>query len=166
MLHLSLVLNEDILIHVVYITIILWYLVDSAFRTKWEIEPAIEYSGNEIKLILPFFLSRNVSFFVLFSHHVVFNSLQPHKLEPTRLHCPSDFPSKNTDMTCHFLFQGIFSGPGIKLTSPFWSKDWTHSPALQADFYRWATREHIYPGVILQLQICEGHFKAWPCALS
>ena len=55
MLHLSLVLNEGILIHVVYITIILWYLVDSAFRTKWEIEPAIECSGNEIKLILPFF---------------------------------------------------------------------------------------------------------------
>ena len=34
--------------------------------------------------------------------------LQPHGLQPTRLLCPQDFPSKNTGMGCHFLLQRIF----------------------------------------------------------
>ena len=42
------------------------------------------------------------------SHSVVFNSLWPHRLQPTRLLCPCDFPGKNTRVGCHFLLQGIF----------------------------------------------------------
>ena len=42
------------------------------------------------------------------SHSVVFDSLQPHKLQPTRLLCPWDSPGKNTGMCCHSLLQGIF----------------------------------------------------------
>ena len=41
-------------------------------------------------------------------HSVMFNSLQPHGLKPARLHCPWNFPGKNTGMGCHFLLQGIF----------------------------------------------------------
>ena len=32
----------------------------------------------------------------------------PHGLQPTRLHCPWDFPGKNTGVGCHFFLQGIF----------------------------------------------------------
>ena len=39
---------------------------------------------------------------------VVFNSLQPHGLQPARLLCPWDFPGKNTERVCHFLLHGIF----------------------------------------------------------
>ena len=35
-------------------------------------------------------------------------TLGPHGLEPTRLLCPWNFPSKNTGVGCHFLLQGIF----------------------------------------------------------
>ena len=37
------------------------------------------------------------------SHSVVFISLQPHGLEPTRLHYPWDFLGKNTEVGCDFL---------------------------------------------------------------
>ena len=53
---------------------------------------------------------------------VVYNSLQPHGLLPTRLLCPGDFPGKNTRVGCCFLLQGIFPSE-IEPTSP----------ALQAD---------------------------------
>ena len=36
------------------------------------------------------------------------NSLWPHQLQPSRLHCPWDFPGKNTWVGCHFLLKGIF----------------------------------------------------------
>ena len=32
----------------------------------------------------------------------------PHGLQPARLLCSWDFPGKNTRLSCHFLFQGIF----------------------------------------------------------
>ena len=42
------------------------------------------------------------------SHSVVSDSLRPHGLWPARLLCPWDFPGKNTEVGCHFLFRGIF----------------------------------------------------------
>ena len=36
---------------------------------------------------------------------VVFDSVWPHRLQPTKLPCPWDFPGKNTGMGCHFLLQ-------------------------------------------------------------
>ena len=36
---------------------------------------------------------------------VVFDFLQTHELQPTRLLCPWDFPGKNTGVGCHFLLQ-------------------------------------------------------------
>ena len=44
---------------------------------------------------------------------VMSDSLQSHGLQPTRLLCPCNFPSKNTGVDCHFLLQGIFPTQGI-----------------------------------------------------
>ena len=46
------------------------------------------------------------------SHSVLSGSLQPSGLQPTKLLCPWDFPSKNTGLGCHFLLQGIFPTQG------------------------------------------------------
>ena len=42
------------------------------------------------------------------SHSVMSDSLQPHRLVPTRLLCPWDSPGNNTGVGCHALFQGVF----------------------------------------------------------
>ena len=39
---------------------------------------------------------------------VIFNSLRPHGLQPSRLLCPWDSPGKNTGVGSHSLLQGIF----------------------------------------------------------
>ena len=48
---------------------------------------------------------------------VMSNSLWPHRLQPTRLLCPWDFPGKNTGVGCHFLLRGTFptQGPNLRL---------------------------------------------------
>ena len=43
---------------------------------------------------------------------VVSDSLRPQGLQPTRLLCSWDFPSKNIGVGCHFLLQGIFLTQG------------------------------------------------------
>ena len=43
---------------------------------------------------------------------VMYNSLQPHGLQPTRLLCPWDSPGKNTGVGCHGLLQSIFPTQG------------------------------------------------------
>ena len=40
------------------------------------------------------------------SRSVVPDSLRPHRLQPTRLLCPWDFPSKDTGVGCHFFSRG------------------------------------------------------------
>ena len=44
---------------------------------------------------------------------VVSNSLQSYGLQPSRLLCPWDYPSKNTGVGCHFLLQGILPTQGL-----------------------------------------------------
>ena len=39
------------------------------------------------------------------SHSVVSDSLRPHRLQPTRLLCPWDFPGKSTEVGCHSLLE-------------------------------------------------------------
>ena len=48
----------------------------------------------------------------IYSRSVMFNSLQPRGLWPTRLLRPWDSPGKNTGVVCHFLLQGIFLTQG------------------------------------------------------
>jgi len=49
---------------------------------------------------------------------VVFNFLQPLRLQPARFLCPWNSPRKNTGVGCHSLLQGIFptqgSNPGLQ----------------------------------------------------
>ena len=44
-------------------------------------------------------------------------SLRPHRLQPTRLLCPWDFPGNSTGVDCHFLLQGrkAEGGPNVTL---------------------------------------------------
>ena len=49
------------------------------------------------------------------------DSLRPHGLQPSRLFCSWNFPSKNTGVGFHFLLQGIFLTQvmeGASLESP------------------------------------------------
>ena len=46
---------------------------------------------------------------------VVSDSLWPHGLQPTRLLCPWNSPSRNTGVGCHFLLQRIFPTQGLNL---------------------------------------------------
>ena len=48
----------------------------------------------------------------LFSRSVVSNTLRPHRLYPTSLLCPWNFPVKNTGVGCHVLLKGIFPTQG------------------------------------------------------
>ena len=51
------------------------------------------------------------------------HSLWPYRLKPARLHCPWDFPGKNTAVGCHFLLQGIFQTQGSNLHVLHWHVD-------------------------------------------
>ena len=42
-------------------------------------------------------------------------SLWPHGLQPARLHCPWDYPGKNSGVGCHFLLQRTFPTQGRSL---------------------------------------------------
>ena len=65
---------------------------------------------------------------------VIYNSLQPHGLEPALLLRPWKSLGKNTGVGCHALLQGIFWTQGLNSSST--------SPALVGwFFYHWATWE-------------------------
>ena len=51
---------------------------------------------------------KSATVFVL-SHSVMYDSLWLHGLQPARILCPRNFPSKNTGPDCHFLLQRIFT---------------------------------------------------------
>ena len=65
---------------------------------------------------------------------LVSDSLRPHRLEPTRLLCPSDSPGKNNGVDCHFLLHGIFPTQGSNQVSHISGRC----------FNLWATREALY----------------------
>ena len=65
---------------------------------------------------------------------VMSNTLQPHGLQPTRLLCPWDFPSKNTGVGCHALLQEILPTQGKNLCLP-------HLLHFRQILYCWAPRE-------------------------
>ena len=51
-------------------------------------------------------------------HSVVSDSSRPHRLQPTRLLRPWNFPGKGTGVSCHFLLQGIFPTQELNLGLP------------------------------------------------
>ena len=54
---------------------------------------------------------------------VVWDSLWPHGLYPTRLLCPWDFPGKYTGVGCHALLQVIFPTQGSNPCLLYWQVD-------------------------------------------
>ena len=54
------------------------------------------------------------------------DSLQTHRLYPTRLLCPRNSPDKKTGVGCHSLLQGIFPTQG--LSTEFSRQDWSGLP--------------------------------------
>ena len=53
----------------------------------------------------------------------MFNSVQAHRRQPTRLPCPWDSPGKNTGVGCHFLLQSM----KVKSESVSDRAPWGHS---------------------------------------
>ena len=49
------------------------------------------------------------------SHPVMYDSLQPHGLQPARLLCPWDSPGKNTGVGIHSFLLEIFPTQGLNL---------------------------------------------------
>ena len=49
--------------------------------------------------------------------------LWPHGLQPTMLLCPWDFPAKNTEVRCHFVFWGIFPTQESNPWFLYWQTD-------------------------------------------
>ena len=49
----------------------------------------------------------------MLSHSVMSDSLQPLRLQPSRLLCPLDYPNMNNGVGCHFFLQGIFPNQGL-----------------------------------------------------
>ena len=89
-----------------------WLLGPTVFVPVWISEyPVIQAFLGQFK--------RSVSY----SRSAASDSLQPCKLEPTRLLRPWDSPGKNSGVGCHFLLQGNLPNWEIK----------PGSPALQAD---------------------------------
>ena len=63
-------------------------------------------------------ISSEIRMCVWVSCSVVSNSLQPHRLQPTRLLCPWNSPGKNTRVGCHALLQRIFQTQESNLGLP------------------------------------------------
>ena len=87
--------------------LILKYIGNMWFNPNISLLKVIFY--NEIYL----FIYWSIDYNSLSSGSAVSDSLQPCGLQPTRLLCPWDFPSKNTG---HFFLQGIFPTQGSNLS--------------------------------------------------
>ena len=96
---------------------------------------------------------------------VMSDSLPPHRLWPTRLLCPWDFPGKNTRVGCHFLLQGIFptqgSNPGLlhcrQMLYPL-----SHQGSLS--LWKWSSN-YFYPHSFLGKGISSSHWLLILCWL-
>ena len=73
-------------------------------------------SHNHLKILPPSSGPQSKSFSV--SHSVVCDSSGSHGWQPARILCPWDFPGKNTGMSVHALFKGIFLIQGLNLGLP------------------------------------------------
>ena len=93
------------------------------FRTPWtaayQAHPSMGFSRQEywsgVPVPSPYFTVTlpQLCISVQFSCSVMSDSLQPHRLQPTRFLHPWDFPGKNTGVGCHFLLQEIFLTQGL-----------------------------------------------------
>ena len=75
---------------------------------------------------MPDFVMNQLIRTCMLSHSVASDSLRPHGLKLTRLLCPRDSPSRNTEVGCHVFFQGIFPTHGQNYIS--WCSPWPRPP--------------------------------------
>ena len=87
-------------------------------------------------------------------HSVVPDSLRPHGLQPTKLHCPWDFPGKDTGVGCHFLLQDrwidrySFLGNKVKMQMTIWKVKLAYSRT--SINLSWAESEPLTPTLLPQ----------------
>ena len=94
----------------------------SCLRIPWTEEPGVLHSkGSQrvrhywttaVYFIVFLFYAFYVLLFALVPKSCL-TLLQPHRLWPSRLFCPWDFPGKNTGVGCHSLLWGIFLTQGL-----------------------------------------------------
>ena len=77
----------------------------------------------------------------------MFDSVQPHRWQPTRLPCPWDSPGKNTGVGCHFLLQCMKVKSEVAQLCPTLSDPWT--AAYQAPPSMGFSRQEYWSGVPL-----------------
>ena len=70
---------------------------------------------RQVGVLLCTLLYRTLRSTISVSRSVEPDSLWTHRLQPTRLHCPWDFSSKDIGVRCQILLQGIFATKGLSL---------------------------------------------------
>ena len=88
-----------------------------------------------------------------FSH-----SVESDSCEPARLFCPRDFSGKNTEVGCHFLFQGIFLTQGLNSCLLHWQAD----SVLRANPVLSSQHSHDHLHISNEKAFPEGH-PVWNC---
>ena len=83
----------------------LWPTVWPPWTAAHQALPSLGFSRQEHWSGLPFPSPMHESEKWKWSHSVMSDSSQPHRLQPTRLLHPWDFPGKSTGVSCHFLLQ-------------------------------------------------------------
>ena len=87
--------------------------------------------------------------------------LATHGLQPARLHCPWDFPGRDTGVGCHFLLQGIFptqkSNPGLLHCR------WT--PALQVSSFPTESQGKSLISIFVSISIYSCTYVFYLCVL-
>ena len=97
------------------------------------------------------------------------DSLWPHGLQPARLFCSWNFPGKNTGVSCHFLFEGIFLTQGSNLCLLHWQADSSSlshpgSPHTTLELSQKAEKQRLKVGITqkrLTLSWVRGILSAW-----
>ena len=89
-----------------------WYIN----KDKWT---WISWKGRKTSRFCSGYISHKALYWktctCVLSRWVTSNSLQPHRLQPTRFFCPWDPPGKNPGLDCHALLQGTFPTQGSNL---------------------------------------------------
>ena len=80
--------------------------------TEFQLHKILEYTHSSV-------VPESRSEITVLSPSAVSDTWWPFGLQPARLFCPWDCPSKITELGCHFLLQGVF-----------WPRDRTHVPYL------------------------------------
>ena len=74
------------------------------FLSLCDLQEGLRHSVCSFKNWTLYLASLNILYYYI-SRSVMPNSLWPHGLQPTRLHCPWDFPGKRTGVGCYCLLQ-------------------------------------------------------------